>query len=199
MQINWFNHYKKKKLVYSRKLFEENLKLDKPYLQLIRKYIKPKSSILECGCGPSRTAISIAFNGFQVTAIDREKQMIKFAKENVAVAGVNIKFEQLDFYKIVERYGENSFDCITHQGVLEHFPENEIKKVLKIQLKVAPRIIFSVPINSNFNKNKYFQDNIYRNLWSKEKWLDDILKGFKIIENKVVRQRSDNLLVVLRR
>jgi len=202
MKIDWYKHYKyyieTKRFNYNKEYFKKNLEVDKPYVQLIKKYIKPKGKILETGCGPARTAISLAYYDFNVTAIDEDKRMLEMAKENSKIAEVNINLKLVDMFNINKEFQKNSFDCITHQSVIEHFPKNRIRQLIKKQLKIAPYIIFSIPLNTKFNKT-YFSDNLYRNLWSEKKWIGDILKDFKIIESQKVRQRSDNLLIVIKR
>ena len=181
MKIDWYKHYTEtKKLDYNKEYFKKNLKLDKSYVELIKKYIKPKGRILEVGCGPARTAISLAYEKFNVTAIDKDKRILEIAKENSKIAEVNINLKLMNMFNIDKEFKKNSFDCITHQGVLEHFERRKILSALKKQLEVSPFIIFAIPLNTKFNQ-EYFKDNIYRNLWSEKKWIRDILKDFKII------------------
>lgn len=199
MKIDWYKHYTEtKKLNYDKEYFKKNLKIDKSYIELIKKYIKSRGKILEIGCGPAKTAISIAYEKFDVIAIDDDKRILEMAKENAKIAEVNIQFKLMNIFDINKKFKKDFFDCVTHQGLLEHFKKRKIIKAIKKQLYVAPFIIFSVPLNTKFNQ-KYFKDNIYRNLWSKKKWIRDILKDFKIIENKQVRRRSDNLLIVIKK
>lgn len=197
--IDWYNHYiNKKEFKYSKDEFEKNLKLDQPYLSLLKKYLRPKSKILECGCGLARTAISMANEGFSVVCLENQEKMLNLAKENSRIAGVRMNFILMDFFDIDKKFKESSFDCITHQGVLEHYTKIEIKEILKKELMISPLIIFSVPIKTDFNSG-YFKDNNYRNLWSGKIWLTEILKGFNVVESKEVKQRSDNLLIVIKR
>ncbi len=197
MKIDWYKHYRDKNLVYNKKYVEENLNLDKLYLELLDKYLKPKSKILECGCGPARTAISIAKKGFLVTAIDNDSKMLNFAKDNAKIANMDINFILLDYFKIKNHFKKDQFQCITHQGVLEHHNPKKIIKLLKIQLSISKFIIVSVPLNTPFNI-KYFEDKIHRNLWTKKYWLK-ILKEFNIVETKTIKQRTDNLIIVIKR
>jgi 2-polyprenyl-3-methyl-5-hydroxy-6-metoxy-1,4-benzoquinol methylase len=200
MNIDWYKVYtEKKKLSYNKKIFKKNLKIDRPYVALIKKYIGSKGKILECGCGPAKTAISISNSGFEVTAIDHNKNILNLAKRNAKIAEVGIKFKLIDFFNIDKEFEKDFFGCITHQGVIEHFPKNEIKKIIRKQLKIVPFIIFSIPIDTKFNLIRYSQDNVYRNLWSKNRWVNDILKDFNVVETKIIGQRSDNLLVVIKR
>ncbi len=201
MKIDWYKHYEQKTgLIFDKKAVRNNLKTDKQYTQLLKKYLKPNAKILECGCGLARTVFSMAHYGFRVTAIDHNKKILDVAKQSAKNIGLSekIRFIHSDFFDVDKEFKPRSFDCITHQGVVEHFPKNEIKKILKKQLKVSPMLIFSVPLKTEFNEKKYFADKLYRNLWIKEFWLTDVLKSFNVVETKVVRQRSDNLLIVIK-
>jgi SAM-dependent methyltransferase len=198
MTIDWYQHYLEKySLIFNHKTFSENLKTDQPYILLMRKYLKPKARILECGCGLGRAAASMSFNGYKVTAIDHDFRILKIAKKNAEFGGY-INFILMNFFDIDKVFERDSFDCCTHQGVLEHYPEKEIRMILERQLVVAKYIIFSIPLDTKFNR-AYFDDSIYRNLRTKNYWIDQIFNNFKLIETKTIRQRTDNLLVVIRR
>lgn len=197
---NWYEHYKKRlgKLAMDGASYAKNLENDKPYLELIEKYVDG-CDILETGCGLARTAINISNLDYGVTCIDTDERLLEIAMENAKKFGGKIKFLHLDLQDITEVFKENSFAAITHQGVLEHFSENKIKKILHKQLKIAPIIIFSVPVKTKRNE-EYFKDGLvrHRNLWDGEKW-SELLEGFRILEMEEAKQRTDNLIVVLGR
>ncbi len=202
MNIDFYECYKKRGTLFiNKESFLNNLKLDEPYIKILKRYLKPNSSILECGCGQARTALSMAYNEFNITAIDDNKKILGVAKENAKNLGLDNKlnFILMNFFNIDKEFNNKSFDCITHQGVIEHYNEDEIRKILNLQLSIAPIIIFSVPIKTDFNEKEYFKDSIHRNLWTEEYWLEKILKDFYVMDYKVVKQRTDNLIVVIER
>jgi SAM-dependent methyltransferase len=196
VDIDWYKHYiEHKKLRYSKEEFLKNLELDAPFVDLLKRYLPAGGRILEAGCGPARTAISVAHAGYSVTAMDKDPRMLAMARQNAAIAGVHMEFLRGDLEALDESDGK--YDCVTHQGVLEHFGRDRVPVLLSGQLQVALFVIFSVPVNSEFNAT-YFSDRNHRNLWTDEEWLE-LLNGFDIIEYRLVRQRSDNLLLALRR
>ncbi|MBI2548838.1 class I SAM-dependent methyltransferase [Candidatus Woesearchaeota archaeon] len=200
-KIDWYKQYLQKAgLVLDERTFVSNIKTDRLYIQLLRKYLKSDAKILECGCGLGRTVMSMAHDGFRVVAIDHNRKMLAIAKQSATNLGLarKIRFIRLDLFDIDQMFKPYSFDCITHQGVVEHYSKTEIEKILLKQLKIAPILIFSVPLKTEFNERKYFVDHIYRNLWTTGVWLNDVLKSFNIVEQKVVKQRSDNLLIVIK-
>lgn len=199
-KIDWYNHYmQKRELLFDKKTFENNMKIDEPYVLLLKKYLKPNVKILECGCGLARTVMSMAQHGFQIVAIDHNKKILEVAKQHATMLGLHttITFMHMDFFNIDKIFEPSSFACITHQGVIEHYPKSKIKNILGLQLKIAPVLIFSVPLKTEFNE-RYFDDNLYRNLWTKEFWIVEVCKNLNILETYIVRQRSDNLLIVIK-
>ncbi len=112
--------------------------------------------------------------------------------------GKQVKFEKVNMREIDRIFKGRKFDACVHQGVMEHFDEDEIPYLHKKQLKVAKKVIFSVPLKTKRNM-KYFRGGLikYRNLWNKEYWVKNVLKDFKIIDQRLLRQRTDNLVIVL--
>ena len=198
MKIDWYSHYIKKGCsVFGEETFRKNLIVDVPYINLLKKYLKLHANILECGCGLGRTAVSMSVSGYKITAIDNNRNVLKLARINAGF-GIDIEFFVMDLFDINKIFKMGSFNCCTHQGVLEHYSRAEIKKLLKKQLCVENYVIFSVPLDTRFNRI-YFNDKLYRNLWSENYWTRTILTGFYIIETVVVKQRTDNLLIVIRK
>ncbi len=200
-QQNWFHHYAKKygHIIINDGMFKEAVRNDKSFIQVVKKYVKPKGKILEIGCGLGRTAINLSLNNFDVTAVDNEKDILKIAKINCYNFGKNIKLRLMDMFEIDKRYKAKSFKAVTHGGVLEHFSDNQIKIILDKQLKVAPLVIFSVPVKSKRNE-KYFKNDImgHRYLWSKTEWVNFLKNYYKIRETKIEKAlRKDDLIIVV--
>ena len=63
-------------------------------LDRTRTYLGPKDSVLELGCGTGSTALLLAPDAKQITAIDLSPGMLAIAREKAAKAGVNnVSFE----------------------------------------------------------------------------------------------------------
>ena len=63
-------------------------------LDRTRTYLSPKDSVLELGCGTGSTALLLAPDVKQITAIDLSPGMLAIAREKAAKAGVNnVSFE----------------------------------------------------------------------------------------------------------
>lgn len=198
---SWYEHYSKKyrKLIMDQKMFEGVLKNDQPYLKVVKKYVPENGKILEAGCGLARTVINMSLLGYKITAIDNDAKLLGVAKINAKKFGRNITFKKMNFFNLRKEFRKNAFNAITHQGVLEHFSSDTIKRILDMQLDIVPIIIFSVPIKSRHNDKYFKSDKIgHRNLWSIKKW-KELLREYKIREFLKTRQRTDNLIVVLQR
>ena len=128
--------------------------------------------ILEIGAGTGTMSIFLSQLGFQVTTLDNDHKILevaklakeKFSGQNEIVYG--------DAFKLP--FADNSFDLIFHQGLLEHFSNEDIHRLLEEHLRVASTVIFSVP--NNYYSKKEFGDE---RLMSKPTW-ENILKLYNV-------------------
>ena len=169
----------------------------KAMLDEVKKH--PGAKIVELGAGDGRVAIAIAREGFDVTAIDNDKDLLRIAKRNARKFDGKMIFKALDFNDALKEFGADSFDACTHQGVLEHFSIQTIRKILRMQLQIAPLVIFSVPIDSKRNRRYFYGGLVMHNIWPAAFWKENVLKSFEIVDSAMAKQRTDNLIVVIKR
>ncbi len=62
--------------------------------------ISPPGKILEIGCGEGHQAIFLAKEGFDVTAIDRSRNAIQFAKQNANEQRATVKFKVQEYHQL---------------------------------------------------------------------------------------------------
>jgi len=110
----WFDEHR------SRELFE------KPYLDTIIKYLAPKATILDLGCGMGEPiAQYFIAQGFEVTGVDGSEKLIALAQQRLPSA----KFLVGDMRKI--QFGQK-FDCIIAWHSFFHLSADDQRKMFPI-------------------------------------------------------------------
>ncbi len=86
---------------------------------------------------------------------------------------------KIDMFSI--DFPDDSVDCIFHQGLLEHFSDDEIIASLKEQGRVSELVIFDVPNDRRLKKIQEFGNERFISV---SKWLELIeragLKAFSV-------------------
>lgn len=121
--------------------------------------------------------------GYGVTGVDINAQIINQARKNAEEVNLGRRTEfivgDIQDLASLERFG--SFDAVIHGGVMEHFPSVEsIRKSIAGQLRLAPYVIFDVPIRTDKNLDMFQRDEIFRNVWSAAEWMTDVLNSFDV-------------------
>ena len=100
-------------------------------LDVSKKYLNPRASVLEGGCGLGQEVLKLSQQGYDARGIDYTPQTVNLVRE---------KFPdlQIDLGDIMELpYGDDQFDAYWSLGVIEHFLTgftpivNEMTRVLK--------------------------------------------------------------------
>ena len=99
--------------------------------------------ILEAGVGSGAMSTFFSWLGFDVTGVDIDPEVVTKAKIESGRFNGSAKFEVADTFHLP--YPNQSFDLVFHQGLLEHFSDEDIHKILNEQLRVAKQVVFSVP------------------------------------------------------
>lgn len=108
--------------------------------------------LMEAGCGSAIMSIFFSMAGVDVTACDREEDVLKKAQETARVWKAKVRFEKQDIFRL--KFPADHFDAVFSQGVLEHMSDDEMRAACKEALRVAPVFLFSVP--SHYYKHKDF-------------------------------------------
>jgi ubiquinone/menaquinone biosynthesis C-methylase UbiE len=172
--MSWDDYYEEKLdlenfigIIHShRNLFESILK-------------EAPKKILEIGAGSGATSIFLSYLLPNITVIDNNDRVLKIAEKNIKKFNGKINLKLADAFKLP--FSNNSFDLVCHQGFFEHFNDNEIQRLLKEQLRVARKVVFSVP-NNNYPVEKGYGDERFL---SKKDWEEIFNKlNFKIEESE---------------
>lgn len=165
--MEWEEYYKEP--VSLVRFIDKITGFQKPYIEVIKKYGSGKRG-LEAGCAEGMTSIYLSHLGYEILGIDNNSKLIEKAKEaNVYLRG-NARFAVHDIFSIDTL--DDKFDFTFSHGVMEHFSEEDIKILVDKQLKVASRVIFSVP-SKRYGKKDFGNEN----LWTYKHWLH-ILSGY---------------------
>lgn len=215
MKGGWFDKFKNNlDVIFTEEDFKSYSEMVKKELLSCKRYLNPGAKILDLGCGLGCTSVPLSREGYEVIGIDNDPQVIESAKQNGKNFGGKIDFKLMDIFNIDKEFGKDSFDACIHGGVVEHFSEKKIRKLVDKQLFVAPLIICSMPVRTEATlkhykvkksgKKEVCIDGIERNLWTGERWVNDILEGYNIAESKVSRCHPkignfDELLLVIKR
>ena len=128
------------------------IKNKKKLINLIKKYSQNKK-IMEAGCGTGIISTYMASLGYDVTEVDINKKILNLAKKisKEYIPNASPKFIEKDILKL--DFNKNEFDCIFSNGVLEHFSDKEIIKILSLQLEQAKYVIVGIP-TTFFNQDE---------------------------------------------
>lgn len=141
--IYWSNQNKASSKIYDvfANFYRNNI--IRPALNhFVNKHFEPKSNILHAGCGSGKVDTDIV-DLYHVTALDISYTALQIYEQ------VNPQKATLIQASIFEMPFENeSFDGIYNLGVMEHFTEDEIQKILlefKRILKPHSKIVLFIP------------------------------------------------------
>lgn len=172
----------------------------------VQRYVAPGGKIGELGCGPGRHAICLASMGYWVVAVDLDPEVLDQAKSNAGklAPDEDLELRVGDMLALDEIPGLEETDAFTHGGLMEHFESREaIRHALAHQLEHAKYVIFDVPLGTPKNRRLFDGDGVFRQDWSHEQWIEEVLAGFQLLEWRTEthdhRSMTDDLICVLGR
>ncbi len=134
----------------------------KPVLELS----KPGDSVLEFGSGTGLLSGALAKNGRSVTLIDYSPDSIEFCKNVFKSAGLDACFLVADVLNPLP-IKDSSFDCVWSGGLLEHFTDEDITRILKESCRISRKYVVSLVPNAYscaYRAGKWYQEK--HGLWS---------------------------------
>ena len=171
---DWYDVYKNQieKSGGNKAYMEFKVKHKKKLIKILKKECN-NGKILEIGSGTGIVCSKLASEGFDVTGIDVNENIIKLAEElekeyfgKRKVRYIKKSMFELDFQ-------EKEFDLAYSVGVLEHFDDSMIMDTIRQQLRIAKKIIIVIP-------TKWFDDD--ETLHGDDRFLT--LKHWRIMINK---------------
>ena len=166
------------------------------FFGMLARHVPSGSKTLELGCGPGRHALGAAMLGYRVVGIDVDPAIVQQAQANArsAPAGCEVAFKVGDMFNLDAVGSKGTFQAITHGGVMEHLESAEsIRDALRAQLAFAPCVIFDIPFNSLKNRGLFDRDDIFRQLWTPDEWIHEVLADLPVGETAIDLHPEDNM------
>ena len=193
MNGDWYRLFKERnRLQLTSETARESMKALSEDMPIYLRYLDYGDSILECCCGPGYTAIPLSHQ-FKVTAVDRDRRVLDEARRNAEEFGGEIEFVEMDGFDILKKFGKDSFDACSSGGVLEHFEKKDVRKLLDLQLQVAPIVFASMPLEGSGGGKVENEYGIVRYEYGEKDWLSDILQGYNILEHRTLPEKQEKL------
>lgn len=150
-------------------LFRSSI-IQEQFIQCITDNTEKNGKILEAGFGFGTTTELLRDLDYDISGFDLESIAVELAvkryphlNNRLFVGNILDDSSYPDFY-----------DTIIHQGVLEHFNDEDILKILEIESKKCKNIIFDVPNNLRKNTDDEGDDTRFE---SPQFWEDIISKA----------------------
>jgi 2-polyprenyl-3-methyl-5-hydroxy-6-metoxy-1,4-benzoquinol methylase len=207
--MNWAEMYLKK--INRAGGFDEYLrKKDKRAAGALIKRMSVKlqkgSKILEIGTGTGAIGILLSKNDFNVVAIDNNVEMFNIASKFINTHSKNCRVLLMDAKDTLREFGKDSFDCVILHGILQHYSNLEIIRLIDTQLSVAPIVIFTVPTkhmskkyrSEGFGGERYISTRERKDIIKRKYVISDVYGfGFKetnFIQNFLEKFLNNNVI-----
>ncbi|KXG78804.1 putative glycosyltransferase EpsJ [Fervidicola ferrireducens] len=144
----WSNYLRTDPVKIANEIFGVTLRSE--FAELLSRFFYIKDAkILEVGTGTGLTSLELSLWGAKVTGIDIEEESIKLAKmiaERYDIHDCNFKLG--NGFELTKQ-GFKDYDIVFNVGVLEHFDDTHIIKMLKEMAESGKYIIIGVPYSGS--------------------------------------------------
>lgn len=128
-----------------------------PRVDFVLQHLKPRSRVLELGCGRGYLALEIARYGHNVFGVDVSSGSIAIAKKIAEENPYSRGFGSL-VYKVADimalDFGKNQYDAVVFFRTLHHISQiGKILKKIRAALKPNGRLIISEPLREEVNED----------------------------------------------
>ncbi|MEI8349184.1 MAG: glycosyltransferase [Candidatus Omnitrophota bacterium] len=166
--------------------FYENVNIEQEIIQqanVHKEFIKTLLSdrprkFLEVGSGAASISFSILKqNRINLITVDNRLEILKSIVNNAQKLGLHIAVVCADAFRLP--FKKDSVNVTFSQGLLEHFDDSDICKILDEQLRISDSsVVFSVP-NNHYRRKDFGNER----LLSKIQW-EFLLKNYKLLESR---------------
>lgn len=157
------------------RFIEKKIGYKRTFIDRIASNCPPDGQLVEVGAGSGTVAVHLAARGYNSTIVDSSTEMLLTARAVRDAIGVDMKIINADLRHLP--FPDNSFDVIYSHGVMEHFCDADIEKILRHHLRIAPTVVFAVP-SAQYTEKHYGDERFMR--W--KPWTDLIRRSGHITE-----------------
>ncbi|MEO1134873.1 MAG: class I SAM-dependent methyltransferase [Cyanobacteria bacterium J06639_1] len=166
----------------------------------IERHLDPNGDpILALGAGYGLIEIPLARRGYSVIAIDNDEGVLEVLSQNAKYAEGNLTVAYGDLSADFEAdYRDRPIQACISFGLLEHFPLDKLRDLIRKQFAIAPLLICDIPVRSPETLKTFQAESqpeghvdefgIYRNFWTPDYWQQVVFEGYEAI---ATRQHSE--------
>ncbi|MGM0502351.1 MAG: class I SAM-dependent methyltransferase [Bacillota bacterium] len=157
-----------------------NVDMSQQYQEFLA-HLNKGAHILDLGCGSGRDSLYFLEHGYQVTALDASKELVRLSSELINQQVLHLKFQELDF--------ESEFDGIWACASLVHVNRAEIKEVFQniIQAVVPNGVIY---MSFKYGNQEFYRTGRLFNCYDEDSF-KEIVDKFNSLEIIKLWKSSD--------
>jgi len=131
------------------RLLRGNILEHKMLLANIARFVKPGDKVLEIGSGTGVMGWPLAQGGVKVTSVDNDLEILRMSRINAGLLGADIEFREADAFKLP--FADRAFKVAFSEGLIEHYSDDDIAKLVAEHQRVSDVVVISVPIKGSRN------------------------------------------------
>lgn len=156
--------------------------------------VETQKGVLEIGCGTGRLMIPIAREGYAVTGLDISKEMLRIAREKIALESedvrgrINVVFADMKQFQLQATFGVALFGCNTFQHLLTNTEQNDALRCVHRHLEPGG-LLFIQGTNVHFQEHE--PDVLYyrgREFYPEQQHWVDVFYSFRYEQHLQLQQ-----------
>jgi glycosyltransferase involved in cell wall biosynthesis/ubiquinone/menaquinone biosynthesis C-methylase UbiE len=141
-----------------------------PWVQTLLEQTAPGQTLLELGSGTGELSAALALQGRKVVLLDFSPECLDFSRKLFNVLGQQARFSLADVLKGLP-FLDRTFDCVWSSGLLEHFEESDLHRIMRESVRVSRGKVMTLVPNAGsipYRVGKWFQEQAGTWKWGKE-------------------------------